>query len=285
MIGFLFSYWYFRQVDVAKLAAELLPRPALFADSGAFSAHSQNGTVDLGAYAEWLHRWGEQFDAYASLDDKTSWRAGLRNHEALLARGLHPVPVVHAGEPWQLLADYCADHDYVALGGLAGAAMRSADPRVQRWLSRAFDVAADHGTRLHGFGLFDWRIVRRFPWHSVDSSVIGVSYRYGQVRAYDPYKIKWRLWNLHDPKAWGRWGWLVREYDEDPQQIYRTRRESQDFVLALMRLGAKSFRRAMDQLPHPTQVYVVDSAADFHGTSRPLIFHQAANPEAQPVPA
>lgn len=247
VLGFLFSYHYCRKVDMDELLGPLDPKPPLFADSGAFSAHTLGSEITVNEYADWLKRWGHLFDHHANLDVLTDVKQSAANQRALERKGLAPVPVFHAGEDFKVLRRLADRHDYVALGGIARFKNM---PVLVGWFDRCFSVC-EGKCGLHGFGMTRWELVQRYPWRSVDSSSIGSSYRYGTVKVYDPYSGKWLSWRIADSRAWGRNGWLVREYGMTPGDFVDedgTRRTS---TRALIRLATRSMRRAIADLPSP----------------------------------
>lgn len=119
----LFSYYYYDQVNMDKLMARFDAPPVVFADSGAFSAYTLGKkSLNVHAYGDWLLQNQQYFEVYANLDEKTgtakeNMEAGLRNQRILEDMGLTPLPVFHAGEPWELLRDYVEEYPYIALGG------------------------------------------------------------------------------------------------------------------------------------------------------------------------
>lgn len=270
MLGFLFSFWYCRKINMDRLLRPLDPMPPLFADSGAFTAHNKMATISVDDYASWIEKWDGTFDYYANLDVKGNVAAGLRNLEILEARGLRPIPVFHGGEPWSVLDDFCKEYEYVALGGISGAAMQSSNPKVQGWLDRCFNIAGD--TKLHGFGMTNWSVVRRFPWHSIDSASIGAGYRYGQVSTYDPYTKRWLKWPVKDKRHWGKNGWLVREYGLTPMDFAQPRTRA--CTQAIMHLATRSMAKAIEDIPE-TQMYVVDDGGSQAGLRRVHVFNAA----------
>lgn len=226
--GFLWSFYYFRDggdrsapdggdAGTQKAAIYGDDPPLLFLDSGAFSAHAQNDPIRVEDYSDYLDRHGHLFEVVASLDVIQDWRGSKRNLEYLRRRGHDAVlPVFHGGEPWGLLDEYCASADYIALGGIAGANISTKDPKVVRWIDRCFDIAAKHGTRIHGFGLSAYAVLRRFPWASIDTTAWHSGIRYGQVRLFDHYRERWISFKLSDRRMWHRVGWLVREHGFEP---------------------------------------------------------------------
>lgn len=125
---------------MAGLLGPLEPAPPLFADSGAFSAHTLGAAITIGEYATWLEKWAALFPLYASLDVLDDWRASARNQKALERRGLTPIPVFHGGEPWKVLEAMIERYEYVALGGMAAGSV-SRGAKLIGWLDRCFTLA------------------------------------------------------------------------------------------------------------------------------------------------
>lgn len=110
--------------------------------------------------------------------------------------GLRPVPVVHYGTKVKWLDKYMqAGYPLIGIGGLAGN-VRGNQSSVKAWLDRIFNHVCDNPDRLpcvklHGFGFTSWRIIIRYPWASVDSSVWSQASGFGNC--YIPHwrKGKW----------------------------------------------------------------------------------------------
>jgi hypothetical protein len=259
---------------MGELLGPLDPQPPLFADSGAFSAFTLGGSVDIGVYADWLHKWKHLFGVYANLDVLNDVKASARNQRALERRELEPIPVFHGGEPWPVLEAMVEKYDYVALGGMAAGAV-SRGPKLVGWLDQCFRIG-EGKCGFHGFGMTKWELVRRFPWRSVDSSSIGEGYRYGAVKIYDPYTKKWLKWRVADGSAWGKHGWLVREYGMTPRDFAVPK--SRESTRALIRLTTRSMRRAIDDLPQ-TQLYIVEQKGKQAGLERVHEYAKANGPQ------
>lgn len=173
----LFSYYYYDQIDLDDLMSRFEQHPIVFADSGAFSAYSLGGKrLDVYAYGDWVLQNKHHFWVYANLDEKRETTAenvmvGQRNQKILEDMGLNPLPVYHTGEPWEVLADYIKDYDYIALGGTAG--MPLSEDAIFRSYAKAFSMAEPGRTKYHGFGATAWKSLVSFPWYTVDSSSWG----------------------------------------------------------------------------------------------------------------
>lgn len=233
----LISYWYFKKRDVAEILSRFNQKPDVFADSGAFSAWSLGGSVNVDEYGDWLLKWKEHFTLYANLDVKGDVEAGLRNQRRLESRGLSPIPVWHSGEPWSVLEDMVADYPYIALGGLAGGANANGSDTVKKMLIRCFQIAQGRSV-YHGFGLTNPVIMSMFPWYSVDSTTWNTGVRFAtqivfnyRTGAYEKLKYRQRL------KAYAMRD-LLQSYGCDWKYIDRPGKGQRREMLML---GASSF--------------------------------------------
>lgn len=257
MFGYLISFHYYRRTDLDELAeAAGAPELTFLADSGAFSAYTQGAQVRLEDYAAWLERWAHRVHAYASLDVLFDPEATMANTARLRELGAKDaMPVFHLGSPMEVFERYVAEEPYVGVGGMASGTLTMKDARLWKYLDVLHGKAAAAGTRLHGFGLSSWPVVKRFPWYSFDSSTAGSGYRYGRVLVFDPYADRWRGWGLRDRRAWHRHGWLVREYGMAPADFVGTNVQVRT---PLITIAARSWSRATATLAQ--RAYVVDTS-------------------------
>lgn len=88
--------------------------------------------------------------------------------------GWRPVPVVHFGTSMKYLERYL-ERGYKMIG-FGGFARRPDRNKVLEWCDDAFSrvcPASNHRmpvTRIHGFAMTSWHLIRRWPWYSVDST-------------------------------------------------------------------------------------------------------------------
>lgn len=266
-INMLISYYYFSKANVGKMIDEIFDeKPYVFADSGAYSAWAKGENIDVRGYAEWLHRWKDWFHVYANLDVKASMKEGLENQSYLESEGLEPIPVYHTGEPWSVFVDMCKEYDYIGLGGIAGH-HNTTSPEMLRWFVKCFKMAREHNVKLHGFGITKWRILKTFPWHSVDSTSWGSGFRFGSVPLFDHRRGNLITLPLGEPKGVYKWANLIRDYGFEPEQI-ADRTKNTRLVNATM--GALSFMNAEQYLwkywssdNRNPKVFLADSASSF----------------------
>jgi hypothetical protein len=163
-------------------------------DSGAFSLYRRNERLDVGEYASFLNRHGDQVEASVNLDVipgtpgskpsaaqmEEAAAAGWQNYLALRETGIQVIPVYHMGERRYWLEKMLdSGAPYIGLGGVA----RVTD-RVRRpWLDETFSfMCGDKGypvPRVHGFGITSVNLIHRYPWFSVDSISWALHSAYG----------------------------------------------------------------------------------------------------------
>lgn len=183
---------------------------SLFIDSGAFSAFSQGVEIDIQEYIAFIKKYKKLITVYANLDVIGDPKATWKNQQIMEKAGLHPMPVFHSGEPFKWLERYIERYDYVAIGGLASKRFSYKD--MVSYLDRCFEIICntpDHMPRvkIHGFGMTSLRLLRRYPWYSVDSTSWVVTGRVGAI--YVP-KFKDGKWDyMIDP-------WKVAVSDRSP---------------------------------------------------------------------
>lgn len=177
----LISYWYFRNVDVAEWLSQFKHPVQVFADSGAFSAHSMGQELRVEDYCDWLEKWRHLIHVYAALDVKGNYREGMRNLNVMEKRGLMSIPVYHGGEPMSVLEELLArGYRYIALGNIHFSGKSRA---TGAWLVECFKRAEGKAV-FHGFGMTTPERLFEFPWYSVDSSSWSAGFRFGAVAIY-----------------------------------------------------------------------------------------------------
>jgi len=184
-------------------------------DSGAFSAWNRGAVIDLEAYADYCLKYLDYISYVVNLDvipskpgDKKpdddeierSASAGYKNYEYLLSRGIPKeklIHVFHQNENFHWLEKMVADMPYI---GLSPANDRTVNEKIQ-WLKKCMPYVTDSNgyatVKFHGFAVTSFRIMKQFPWYSVDSSTWatvagrGVTfipkYKHGSTTEFDFY--------------------------------------------------------------------------------------------------
>jgi hypothetical protein len=154
----------------------------LFLDSGAFSAFTQGVEINIDEYIAFIKEHQQYLEVYANLDVIGSARKTYENQQYMEKAGLSPLPCYHYGEPTRYLKRYVEKYDYIALGGMVPISTKD----LQMWLDEIWNecICDSKGmprVKVHGFGLTSHKLMRRYPWYSVDSTSWVVTGRLGSV--------------------------------------------------------------------------------------------------------
>lgn len=162
----------------------------VFIDSGGYQLQTGVDTtmkINAEEYAIWLKSALKKYPeivAYMNLDVSGNVDETLENLNYLEKEGLHPIPVWHWGDDDAILAYYCSEYSYVAIGGIAGkkkVSGRDLRPFFERVLSKYSN------TRFHilGIGITASTVFRSFRPYSVDFSTWINCYKFGNVLCWD----------------------------------------------------------------------------------------------------
>ena len=166
---FLESYYYWNQNHVKKL----LPiSKGLFLDSGAYSAWSKGVGIDIDKYMRFIDANKDIITYYATLDSIGDPVQTLKNTEIMESNGFNPLPVFHYNEDADVYLTKMIDkYEYICLGGM----VPISTPQLLSWLDGLWHryLTNKNGTpliKVHGFGQTSMRLLKRYPWYSVDST-------------------------------------------------------------------------------------------------------------------
>lgn len=123
-------------------------------------------------YMDFVKEYGEQFHTCSVLDEINSGEGTYRNVQMFKEAGLNVMPVWHFGSSEKWLEKYLEDgHDYIAIGGLVPNPVTVVRPALDRlWARYLTDKDGKPIVRVHGFAVTSFRLMRRYPWYSVDST-------------------------------------------------------------------------------------------------------------------
>lgn len=143
----------------------------VFLDSGAFSAYTQGVTIDLVEYCNFIKQNADIIDVASVLDAVGDPLQTYQNQQAMEAQGVKALPCFHYGEDERYLQHYVENYEYITLGGM----VPISTPNLLLWLDRIWEKYLCDGNgrprlKVHGFGLTTIKLMKRYPWFSVDSS-------------------------------------------------------------------------------------------------------------------
>lgn len=180
------SYFYIQKPVYPKRIRE--DGYKVFLDSGAFSAFTKKVKISLPEYCDYIKRNRdiiEEVDGVlvaSVLDGIGDAYKTWENQVAMEKLGVQPLPCFHYGEDERFLEHYVANYPYITLGGMV---MVENKP-LRLWLDRLWSkyLTKSDGTpklKVHGFGMTDFKLMRRYPWYSVDSSSWAQIGAYGNI--------------------------------------------------------------------------------------------------------
>jgi len=154
----------------------------LILDSGAFTAFNKKETIRIGDYEEYLQENKCWLKNYFNLDVLSDGEKSFINWIHLKANGLKPIPVFHIGTDEKYLKEYLKTEDYIAIGAIADMSTSKRLVSLERiWEDYLTDKKGFPKVKVHGFGLTSIRVMKRYPWYSVDSTSWVMFGRYGAI--------------------------------------------------------------------------------------------------------
>lgn len=217
VVRILVSYWYWKRRDLQALVdlAEGLP-VRLFADSGAYSAHTlQSGgvTINLADYSAWLNDWKHLLTVAANLDVIGDPVGTARNQLALEERGHEVIPVFHGSTPLTELEALCRDYRYIAVGGTAS--LHGRQTEMIAYTAEMMLIAQQYGTVFHGFGRSSSEDLASLPFYSVDSTSWMRGAQFGSLQVFTGRGVK-----TLSIQAAARQPRLLRQHGVNPQLLH-----------------------------------------------------------------
>lgn len=146
--------------------------------------------------------------------------------------GVQPTPVIHGLTPMKYLHRYLDTGRYklIGLGGMGHSVSFSS---YMQWADEVFLTICPKSEgympqiRVHGFAMTSWKLMRRWPWWSVDSAT------WVKLAAYG--------WLYVPPYRKGKWS-----YDEPPMQINVSsgKEPTEEEIEAMMKAGIVHIRQS-----------------------------------------
>lgn len=182
----------------------------LMIDSGAYTAFTRGEEIDVDEYIEFCHKLLEHFPhaVIVNLDVIGDGAASYRNWRIIRKAGLDPLPVYHVVTEVKWLHKYLDRTDHVGIGAIANMITSKRRISLDRiWRDHLVDRQGMPIAKVHGMGITGFELMRRYPWHSVDSTSFMHIAVYGHI--YLPQRRK------------GRW-----DYSQGPIKIAFTKQSS-----------------------------------------------------------
>lgn len=180
------SYHY---VSKQKFVNEMRAADAkVFLDSGAFSAHTSNITINIDDYCQYIIcnsdilRIEDNIIMASVLDGIGDPLKTYQNQIYMEQHGVKPLPCFHFGEDSKYLDWYVTNYQYITIGGLVGRSKKDQIMWLDRiWNDHMLDGSGRAKLKVHAFGVTSPDIMKRYPWTSCDSSSWIQSTSFGSV--------------------------------------------------------------------------------------------------------
>ena len=124
------------------------------------------------SYIEFLNTNKQFIDVYSNLDVINNGEKTYENQKMLEEQGLKPLPVFHFGSDLKFLERYIDEgYEYIAMGGVQPNPINLILPALDAvWNKYLRNPDGTYKIKVHGFGITHSKLMRRYPWYSVDSS-------------------------------------------------------------------------------------------------------------------
>jgi len=151
-------------------------------DSGAYSAFHSGKKIDIDAYAAFIKKHGKLFFNYFNLDVIRNGEKSVDNWHYLRKKGADTIPVYHLKTNEDFLINYLKETDYLGIGMTVSL---NKEKRIQTmdqmWKKYFLNSKGEATCKVHGLGLTDFDVIKRYPWYSVDSFTPNIAAAWGGI--------------------------------------------------------------------------------------------------------
>jgi len=193
LVSYMYPEQFLKWVDLTKNN-----RGKILLDSGAFSAWNKGDKINIDDYIAYIHSCQKICDSsnkelfVVNLDvipgkvgetselnrisnkkghaiKEGAAEQGLENMKILLSNGIKPIHVFHQGEDLKWLDKMVEYIDYVGISP----ANDVSNKEKLKWIELVFNYLYSNGMekiKTHGFAVFGYDVIRKFPWESCDAS-------------------------------------------------------------------------------------------------------------------
>lgn len=169
-VSILVSFYYLEDYNTKESKINIDPK-YLMLDSGAYSAWNAGKSIDINLLTQ--ESKNPRYSESVSLDVIGDHERSLQNAREMQSKGSRAYPVFHINEPWELLQTYCREFPKVGLSCRFGESIKES----MYWISQCFNLCYPHP--FHSFGWVGESLLKKFPFHSADSTGWMAPHRFG----------------------------------------------------------------------------------------------------------
>ena len=156
-------------------------KPNIFLDSGAFVASVKKKEIDIKEYVSYIEENKDDIFVYNGIDIPKDTKGVLKNQKLLEIGKLKPVYTFYVDNDIKYLKEAVEKYEYIALGGMIP--YMNDTKKLQKYLAECYDIIkpSETGIKVHGIGIANFNLMKKFSFYSVDSATWLTGARFGQV--------------------------------------------------------------------------------------------------------
>lgn len=182
-INFLETYIAFNDKLIKKEYIKY--KKTFFLDSWAFSAYTLWKKIDLKEYSEFIKRNNNYLRIYANLDVIWNAKATLENQKEIESFWLNPLPTYHFWSEIKYFEKYVNEYKYIWIWWLVPYA--SQPDKIRKLCDYIFNYIFKNKlkTKLHWRWLTNPKIIKKYPFYSVDSTWRIAWWKFNRIMFYN----------------------------------------------------------------------------------------------------
>jgi hypothetical protein len=208
-----------------KKVNEIFKDYKLIMDSGAFSFYRKNKEMTSESWLLFIDEIKNYCTEIISLDVIGNAEKTLSNYIEI-SKSLKVIPTFHVGSDIKYFKKYLELTDRICIGGMV--TLGSNTSILLKYLDEIFSCLdyTKQLPKLHAFGIFNQKILEKYPFYSSDSSTWNAYVKFGEIEYFDEIKGKYRLKNFK--KLLGLEGFSIQEVIGNRQE---TKLEQLNFTI------------------------------------------------------
>ena len=142
------------------------------------------------AYIKYVLKNDRYLSGYVNLDVINNAEASYKSLKYMEKRGCHPLPVFHLGNDVKWLIRYVNEgYDYICMGGVPPNRFEVVEEPLDRiWKDILIDSNNMPKVKVHGLACTSFKLIKAYPWYSVDSTSWKKAAAYGKIFVPRPHK-------------------------------------------------------------------------------------------------
>jgi len=124
------------------------------------------------AYIRFVKRYDRYLFAYVNMDWINNAEGSYNSLKYMERKGCHPLPVFHLGNDSKWLKRYVDEgYEFICIGGITPNPYGIVKPQLDKiWSDILTDSVGRPVVKVHGLACTSYRLLKRYPWYSVDSA-------------------------------------------------------------------------------------------------------------------